>query len=167
MEALWKNLKSENTAQRNVRKELRPVIFREICDELGVDLNRVGQELGVVPMYSAGVKAKRAADNLLMTLFIREYDHMSAAERDALRQTFQAYQNGAKIVKLYTGLDDDQNTEYQDLINRMRDEGDLPDEDRVRFLQLDLMRMNPGMGEDIAHAQAERKYAEMSDAEFV
>ena len=167
MEALWKNLKSENTAQRNVRKELRPVIFREICDELGVDLNRVGQELGVVPMYSAGVKAKRAADNLLMTMFIREYDHMSAAERENLRQMFQAYQNGAKIVKLYTGLNDDQNTEYQDLINRMRDEGDLPDEDRVRFLQLDIMRQNPGIGEDAAHAQAERKYAEMSDAEFV
>lgn len=36
-------------------------------------------------MYSAGVKAKRAADNLLMTLFVREYDQMSAAERDALR----------------------------------------------------------------------------------
>ena len=49
----------------------------------------------------------------------------------------------------------------------MRDEGDLPDEDRVRFLQLDIMRQNPGIGEDAAHAQAERKYAEMSDAEFV
>lgn len=91
LELFWKNLKSENTGPRNVRKELRPIIFREICDELGVNLDRVGQELGVVPMYSAGVKAKRAADNLLITLFIREYDQMSAAERDALRQTFQSY----------------------------------------------------------------------------
>ena len=63
-------------------------------------------------MYSAGVKAKRAADNLLITLFIREYDQMSAAERDALRQTFQSYENGSKIVKLYTGLNDDQNSEF-------------------------------------------------------
>ena len=91
LELFWKNLKSENTGPRNVRKELRPIIFREICDELGVNLDRIGQELGVVPMYSAGVKAKRAADNLLITLFIREYDQMSAAERDALRQTFQSY----------------------------------------------------------------------------
>ena len=44
----------------------------------------------------------------------------------------------------------------------MRDEDDLPNEDRVRLLQLDLMRRNPGMGEDIAHAQAERKYAQMT-----
>lgn len=162
LERFWKNLKSENTGPRAVRKELRPVIFREICEELGVDLDRVGQELGVVPAYGAGVKAKRAADNLLMTLFVREYDQMSAAERDALRETFQAYQNGAKIVKLYTGLNDDQNSEFQDLIIRMRDEGDLPNEDRVRLLQLDLMRRNPGMGEDTAHAQAERKYAQMT-----
>ena len=113
-------------------------------------------------MYSAGVKVKRAADNLLITLFIREYDQMSAAEREALHQTFQSYENGSKIVKLYTGLNDDQNSEFQDLIIRMRDEGDLPNEDRVRLLQLDLMRRNPGMGEDIAHAQAERKYVQMT-----
>jgi hypothetical protein len=170
LDDFWKNLKSENTGPRNVRKELRPLIFREICDECGIDLEGVGRELGVVPMYSAGVKAKRAADNLLITLFIREYDQMSGPEREALHRTFQAYQNGAKIVKLYTGLNDDQNSEFQGLITKMRDEGDLPDEDRVRLLQLDIMRRNPGTGEDAAHAQAERKYAQMTqngDGPFV
>ena len=169
-EALWKNLRSENTAQRNVRKELKPIFFREICDELGIDLNEVARETGVMPAYigeRGHVKEKRVADNVVITAFIREYDHMSAAERENLRQIFQAYIDGGKIIKLYTGLNADQNTEYQDLINRMRDEGDLPDEDRVRFLQLDIMREKPGIGEDAAHAQAERKYAEMSDAEFV
>ena len=165
LEALWKNLRSENTAQRDVRKVLRPIFFREICAELGIDLNEVAREVGVMPAYigeRGHVKEKRAADNVVITAFIREYDHMSAAERDNLRQIFRAYADGGKIVKLYTGLNDDQNTEFQDLINRMRDEGDLPNEDRVRLLQLDLMRRNPGMGEDIAHAQAERKYVQMT-----
>ena len=153
-----------------MRKELKPIFFREICDELGIDLNEVARETGVMPAYigeRGHVKEKRVADNVVITAFIREYDHMSAAERETLRQIFRAYVDGGKIVKLYSGLNPDQNTEYQDLINRMRDEGDLPDEDRVRFLQLDLMREKPGIGEDAARAQAERMYAEMSDAEFV
>lgn len=165
LERFWKNLKSENTDQRNVRKELRPILLREICDELGVDRNAVARETGVVPDYIDGrghVKEKRAADNLVLMLFIREFDQMSAVERDALRQTFQSYENGTKIVKLHTGLNDDQNSEFQDLIIRMRDEGDLPNEDRVRLVQLDIMRRNPGIGEDIAHAQAERKYAQLT-----
>lgn len=171
LERFWKNLKSENTDARNVRKELRPVLFDEICDELGVDRNAVAQEAGTVPQYSAGVKAKRAADNLLLTLFIREYyQGMTAADRENLLRTFRAYREGAKIVKLYTGLDDDQNSEFQNLIIRMRDEGDLPDEDRVRLLQLDIIRKNPGTNEQAARTQAERKYAQMTrngEAPFV
>lgn len=53
----------------------------------------------------------------------------------------------------------------------MRDEGDLSNEDRVRLVQLNIIREHPGTGEDQARAAADRKYAEMTrdggDAEFV
>lgn len=98
-----------------MRKELKPIFFREICDELGIDLNEVARETGVMPAYigeRGHVKEKRVADNVVITAFIREYDHMSAAERENLRQIFRAYIDGGKIVKLYSGLNPDQNTEY-------------------------------------------------------
>lgn len=171
LDEFWKNLRSENTDSRNARKRLRPLIFGEICAELNVNLNALARGLkGVYPAYNRETVNKKAADKVVMMLFVREYDHMSADERGVVQEIFQKYENKNRVRKMISGLNPDQNTEFQDLIIRMRDDGDLPDEDRVRLMQLDIMRKNPGVGEDMAHAQAEHKYAEKTqngEAEFL
>jgi hypothetical protein len=91
LDRFYKHMRSESTTDRDIRKEIRPILLNEICAELGVNLQNVGQELGVVPAYigeRGNVKAKRAADQLIISLFIREYDHMTAAEREQLREIF-------------------------------------------------------------------------------
>jgi len=166
LERFWKNLLGQSTSQREVRKELRPVLFDEICQELGINLDNASRELGVKPEYEAGAKAKRAADKMLVGLFIREYDHMSRADRQRMDEIFQRYSSKKHRVKLGTGLNPDQNGEFQGLIIKMREEGDLPDGDRVRLVQLDIMRTQD-VPEQLARQQAERKVRDMTEDAFV
>lgn len=165
LDRFYKHMRSESTTDRDIRKEIRPILLNEICAELGVNLQNVGQELGVVPAYIGGkgnVKAKRAADQLIISLFIREYDHMTAAEREQLREIFQQFENKHQKRKMISGLNPDQNTEFQHLIIKHREEGDLSNEERIRLLQLYNMHKNPNVGEEIARMQAEREYANLT-----
>lgn len=172
---LWKNLCGQNTRDRNIRKEIRPVLFKEILDEMGVRPEDFEDVYGCVPGYwGDGVHRteKKAADKLILALFAKEVDQMSPEDRTKVDQVIAAYADKKHYVKLGTGLDVAQNSEFQQLIIRMRDEGDLPDADRVRLMQLDYMRTHPGVGEGQARAEAERRYADMmkkddGEAQFV
>jgi hypothetical protein len=138
LERFWKNIQSENPKQRNIRKEIRPILFNEICTELGVNLNNLAAEFKVVPGYNAGTKEKKAADKVITGLFLREYDQMTPDEKREIEQVLQDFNNlrstKGSMRKIRTGLNDEQNSEFQSLIDKLRDEGDLPIEDRIRLL---------------------------------
>jgi hypothetical protein len=63
---------------------------------------------------------------------------------------------------MISGLNPDQNTEFQHLIIKHREEGDLSNEERIRLLQLYIMHKNPNIGEEIARMQAEREYENLT-----
>lgn len=176
LERFWQNIRSENTKQRNVRKEIRPILFNEICAELGVNLSNLATEFKVTPGYDAGTKEKKAADKVITGLFLREYDQMTPDEKREIEQVLQDFNNlrstKGSIRKIRTGLNDEQNSEFQSLIDKLRDEGNLSIEDRIRLLQLYIMHKTPnGMSEMRALEQAEREYSDLTrngnDNEFI
>jgi hypothetical protein len=138
LERFWKNIQSENPKQRNIRKEIRPILFNEICTELGINLNNLAAEFKVVPGYDGSTVAKKAADKIILGLFLREYDQMTPDEKHEIEQVLQDFNNlrstKKSMRKIRTGLNDDQNSEFQSLIDKLRDEGDLSIEDRIRLL---------------------------------
>jgi hypothetical protein len=71
-------------------------------------------------------------------LFLREYDQMTPDEKHEIEQVLQDFNNlrstKKSMRKIRTGLNDDQNSEFQSLIDKLRDDGDLSIEDRIRLL---------------------------------
>lgn len=161
-----RHMLSNNTADRDIRKAIRSQLLEEIARAARVDLDALGRQTGVRPFYTGdkskgSLEKKRAADTAIMAIFVREWANMDEDEKDEAAHWYNNICERSEVRKRLSGLDHDQNEEFQTLINRMREEGDLPDEERVRLMQLDYMRSNPGTAPEQAHAVAAQKYAQV------
>ena len=165
IEAYQKNLRSEDTIPRERRKVLRQMFLDEILAELNFDPATVADELEAMPSYSMGRREKAAADKLVLLLLGREWNEMTQAEHAQFAEYLHGFSDRTEVRKLKTGLDPQQNSEFQTLISRMREEGDISDEDRIRLMQLDVIRKNPGAAEEQARTVAERMYNRMMQQE--
>ena len=154
---LINHLRNESQEERNIRKRVRPIIFNEIGAECNINLDTYEEETGVKPDFDGGVAAKNAAQDLVMQIFFNEWPQMSEQDKSNVIEQIVNFHNGSHVRKFKAKFDEKDNSEFLQLLSKVRNENDLSPEERIRFLQLDIMRRT-GMEEAAALEQANLQY---------
>lgn len=161
-------MRSQNQDKRDRCKELRPVIFDALVNEVwdgaydaqqiwsrtisGLkDLERDGKTkvsiehklpIGGTPNLEGDKAEKRAADLLvgIMGMYTVEYAKQTG-DYNEIKEKFEAFDKESRIVKIKTGLDKNEHTEYIKLVDKaITDRESMSENEKVRLIELDLLR---------------------------
>jgi hypothetical protein len=65
------HIRANDFRSRSIRKEYGPILFQNICEKIGIDLEKYNETYHIVPSYGVVGKSGRWAYNIVLTEFNR------------------------------------------------------------------------------------------------